>query len=45
LVISHRHESALRCDRVLYLRDGHLVAEGHGAEMWDLAGFRAPADA
>ena len=21
------------------------VAEGHGAEMWELAGFRAPADA
>jgi ATP-binding cassette subfamily B protein len=45
LVISHRRESALQCDRVLYLRDGHLVAEGHGLEMWELAGFGAPADA
>jgi ABC-type multidrug transport system fused ATPase/permease subunit len=43
LVISHRRDSALRCDRVLYLREGHLVAEGRGAEMWELAGFGAPA--
>jgi ABC-type multidrug transport system fused ATPase/permease subunit len=39
LVISHRRDSALRCDRVLYLREGCIVAEGRGAEMWELAGF------
>jgi ATP-binding cassette subfamily B protein len=44
LVISHRRESALQCDRVLYLRDGHLVAEGRGSEMWERAGFGVPAD-
>lgn len=42
IVISHRRESALRCDRVLYLHDGHLVDEGTGPEMWALAGFNAP---
>jgi ABC-type multidrug transport system fused ATPase/permease subunit len=42
LVISHRRDSALRCDRVLYLRDGRLVAEGRGSEMWALAGFGTP---
>jgi ABC-type multidrug transport system fused ATPase/permease subunit len=39
LVVSHRRDSAVRCDRVLYLRDGRLVAEGGGPEMWQLAGF------
>jgi ABC-type bacteriocin/lantibiotic exporter with double-glycine peptidase domain len=43
LVVSHRRDSAVRCDRVLYLRDGRLVAEGGGPEMWQLAGFTTSA--
>ncbi len=39
LVVSHRRESAIRCDRVLYLEAGELVAEGDGAAMWERAGF------
>lgn len=42
IVISHRRESALRCDRVLYLSNGRLVDEGSGSEMWALAGFSSP---
>jgi ABC-type multidrug transport system fused ATPase/permease subunit len=39
IVISHRRESAMLCDRVLLMREGRLVGTGSGSEMWGLAGF------